>query len=195
VDISARRLTLSPPLRILAGLFSVVQRRPARSRHEAPLSTEQPASQADPRVPCTHGHQGRPPRPEPAPGQGPQAPVGLTARGFQRPVRLVDKPQFDAVYKGGHRSADPLFLVVARKNAVGHARLGLSVGVKAAGGAVSRNRIKRLVRESFRLVQQELPPVDLVVNARSGAAKADNREVQASLAVHWQRICARCVRS
>lgn len=86
-------------------------------------------------------------------------------------------------------------MVIARPSSADHARLGLAVGVKSAGNSVNRNRIKRLARESFRHRQQELPPLDLVVNARSAAGKATNDQIRASLAGHWDRIVRRCARS
>jgi len=86
-------------------------------------------------------------------------------------------------------------MVIARPNGLGHPRLGLAVGVKAAGNAVNRNRIKRVVREAFRLRQKELPSVDLVVNARVAAGKAANAQIAASVAALWARIGERCARS
>lgn len=85
--------------------------------------------------------------------------------------------------------------MITRPNGIGHARLGLAVGIKAAGNAVQRNRIKRLARESFRHRQHELPPVDVVINARAAAGKTGNPELRASLQSHWDRIVRRCARS
>lgn len=65
------------------------------------------------------------------------------------------------------------------------ARLGMAVGVRSIGGSVRRNRVRRLIREYFRLHRQELPPVDLFVTAREGAKSATNAEIRASL----ERLC------
>ena len=68
------------------------------------------------------------------------------------------------------------------------ARLGMAVGLRSAGNAVNRNRLRRLIRESFRMNRQELPAVDVLVTARPAAAKAANRELLASLAELWRRL-------
>jgi ribonuclease P protein component len=60
--------------------------------------------------------------------------------------------------------------------------------VRAAGNAVNRNRVKRVVREAFRHIHQELPAVDLVVNARPAAGKASNADMTASVTALWNRI-------
>ena len=112
-----------------------------------------------------------------------------------REARLTEKAEFDRVHREGLRVSDGLFAVIARRNELGHARLGMAVGVRAAGNAVNRNRVKRVVRERFRLTQQELPPVDLVVNARAGAGKATRAELAASIAVLFDRMSQRCARS
>ena len=85
--------------------------------------------------------------------------------------------------------------MITRPNEAGQARLGLAVGIKAAGNAVQRNRLKRLARESFRHAQQDLPPVDVVINARPVAGKSSSVEIRASLQSHWDRIVRRCARS
>jgi ribonuclease P protein component len=66
----------------------------------------------------------------------------------------------------------------------------MAVSARAAGNAVNRNRLRRLIRESFRMHREILPAVDLLVTARASAAKATNREVLASLQSLWQSVGA-----
>ena len=73
-------------------------------------------------------------------------------------------------------------------------RFGVSVG-RRVGGAVERNRIRRIVRESFRLHQHEIPALDLVVSARPKARAAPGSELRASLAALWKQVTDQCASS
>ena len=110
-------------------------------------------------------------------------------------LRLRHKRDFDAVYARGRRMGDGLFTVAIGSNQVGAARLGLAVAVRMAGGAVARNRLRRIIRESFRLHQHELPAVDLVVSARPPARAASAESLRASLAALWKKVGEQCATS
>ncbi len=85
---------------------------------------------------------------------------------FGRSRRLSRRREFRAVYDSGVRAPAGPLVVWARPNGLVSCRLGLAVS-RRVGKAVLRSRIKRLLRESFRLVQHEIPPgYDLVIVAR-----------------------------
>jgi ribonuclease P protein component len=85
---------------------------------------------------------------------------------YSRKLRLQHSLEFQAVYAGKVRESRGPLTVFAIPNDLGHPRLGLSVGRKV-GTAPKRNRIKRLLREAFRLMQHDLPRgYDLVINVR-----------------------------
>jgi ribonuclease P protein component len=109
--------------------------------------------------------------------------------------RLRRKSDFDAAYARGARFGNGFFGVTAKNNDLAAPRLGLAVAVKVAGGAVGRNRIRRIIRESFRLHQLELPAVDLVVSARARARDAQAAELRQSLAALWKEVATRCAAS
>ncbi len=64
----------------------------------------------------------------------------------------------------------------------------MAVSTRAAGNSVNRNRLRRLIRESFRMHREQMPAVDVLVTARSASAAAANRAVFESLARFWQAI-------
>jgi ribonuclease P protein component len=106
--------------------------------------------------------------------------------------RLRRKSDFDAAYAGGRRLGNGFFGVTAFWNDKGWPRLGLAVAVRTAGGGVERNRIRRIIRESFRLHQHELPGVDLIVSARNRAKDAPPSELHASLVALWKKVKEQC---
>jgi ribonuclease P protein component len=111
---------------------------------------------------------------------------------FRRDHRLRHKADFARVFNKNVRSADRYFTVLARSTRTARPRLGMAISMRAAGGAVTRNRLKRLVRESFRCNHELLPAVDIVIMARPEASKADRQRLRRSLRTHWQRIAAQC---
>lgn len=95
---------------------------------------------------------------------------------------------FDNVFKSGQRSADRYFTILFQANTLNHARLGFAISKQKVRLAVGRNRLRRLVRESFRKRAAGLPPVDMVVLARDATKAAPNGEIVTSLEKHWARI-------
>ncbi len=87
-------------------------------------------------------------------------------------MRLTDSPEFERVYRRGTAYRGELFSVHAFPNEQGGPRLGLSVSRKV-GTAVTRNVVRRRLREVFRSCTPEIPgDLDLVVSARPEAAEA-----------------------
>ena len=99
---------------------------------------------------------------------------------FPREQRLGRQRDFARVFARKCRASDALLIVYIDANDLAFSRLGLSVG-KGVGGAPTRNRIKRLIREAFRLSQHDLPAgLDIVCVARPAKPQA-MRDYQRSL--------------
>ena len=111
---------------------------------------------------------------------------------FARGQRLLKPGEFKRVFDKACRSSDNHLTVLAIRNTLGYGRLGLAISKKNVKLAVQRNRIKRLIRESFRHHQATLADYDLVVMARRGVADLGNQEIVTSLERHWRRIQQRC---
>jgi ribonuclease P protein component len=120
----------------------------------------------------------------------------LSAKGFPRQLRLLSSSDFQQVFKHTEcRSVDQRLTVLARQNKLQHARLGLAISKRIIKTAVGRNRVKRLVRESFRQHQQLLTGLDIVVMSRNGAVQASNPEILNALQTHWQRVTKKCAKA
>ena len=182
---------------------------PPRFEHKKPLtdeaylSAEQSASQANPRIPGAHGDQERPEGVEPQAREGTQASRPVTrGRGvpigsftFSARQRLRNQAEFEHVYKSGQRHNQTYFRIVASGNALGIPRLGLSIAARVIGNAVARNRIRRLVREFFRLGQRDLPALDIIVAARATARTASAADLRDDLARALSAIRSKCAPS
>lgn len=101
--------------------------------------------------------------------------------------RLRDKAAFDRVFAGASRSRDRCFTILYRKNGRRQARLGMAIAKKNCRLAVARNRLKRIIRESFRTQQARLSGLDIIVMNKRGAEQLSSQQLFESLAAHWQR--------
>ena len=97
---------------------------------------------------------------------------------FRPQDRIRKRSEYKAIYDRGQRVPSTTFVLFVTRNDLGRPRLGITV-TRRLGGAVQRNRAKRLVREIFRKHKSELQNVDIVVNGRTGLPVAEYRRLEA----------------
>jgi ribonuclease P protein component len=159
--------------------------------HEADVSTEQSTAQKDAWVSHPHEQSRGATDLEAPAGEGAQAPHGqgppetaaLTDVDQRLPKsrRIRKRAEYLRLQRRGRRRAGRCFVIITERRARGPSRLGITAS-RRVGGAVVRNRIKRLVREVFRRHQQKLTPAqDVLVLARTGAAEATYADVRQEL--------------
>ena len=112
----------------------------------------------------------------------------MVAAGLPREARICRAGDFAALRQASGRFGGRCFSVRYRLNGLDHARLGLAISKRVSKRAVDRNRLKRLVRESFRRVRQQLPPVDLMVMAREQALSLPGATLLAELDALWRKL-------
>ena len=106
---------------------------------------------------------------------------------FRRINRLKKNKAFQAVYKGGHSVVERSGVLYWSEHPGQLKKIGFAVG-KKLGNAVIRNRIKRMMREVFRLHQQKLPDnVDIIFVARKSLVGAHFEQAEAL----FLRLCRR----
>lgn len=102
---------------------------------------------------------------------------------------MSDAASYKRVFDKAERSRDKMFTVLFRTNASDDARLGLAIAKKHCRLATNRNRLKRVVRESFRKHLPQLAGLDIIVLNRPPATRAGNEALFNCLENHWRK-CA-----
>ena len=99
-------------------------------------------------------------------------------RRFPKSARLLKRAEFRRVYDEGQRRNGSTFAVFYRPNGLAETRLGVTVPTRV-GGAVLRNRVKRRLRELFRLNRERFPRGwDIVMNPREAAGRVPFRSLE-----------------
>ena len=106
---------------------------------------------------------------------------------FEDANRIRRRPEFQRVYEGGQRLRLRLMTVMVLPNGSGVSRLGIAATRKQLGGAVVRNRAKRLVREVFR--KADVPGgLDIVVIPRRDMLDVEYRTIEAEFRYALRRV-------
>jgi ribonuclease P protein component len=173
----------------------------SEQHHEANLSAKQAQASPHPRLPRQERDPKRPQGTRGSAGQGARTPhplkdvadhpalsTGRSAAGFPPELRLRDAAAFRRVFAKPTRFGGSGFLILARTGRCDGPRLGLAISKRCANRAVDRNRLKRIVRESFRLRASQLPAVDVVVLCTRDARKLPSVRLRQTLEQAWERI-------
>lgn len=113
----------------------------------------------------------------------------VVSRSFGREKRLLTSRQFSAVFDSPDgKVSNRYFLALVRNSGLLHPRLGLVIGKKNVKLAVERNRLKRVMRDSFRCHQELIGALDITLVARKGLGDVDNAELHQQLEKLWKRL-------
>lgn len=105
---------------------------------------------------------------------------------FNKARRLLKKTEYDFVFTKAKKIKTNELIILYRRNFLQHARLGLALSKHVIPKAHDRNRVKRLLRETFRI--KKLPAVDIVILARHGLLDIENKIVIAELDKIWDKL-------
>lgn len=105
----------------------------------------------------------------------------MESQSFRKEERIRKRQDYLRIYQQGKRVYSRNFTIITCPNQAEIRRLGTTVS-KKVGNAVQRNRVKRLLREFFRLNKQKLPASkDIVIIAKRGIPPLTYKDVYAEL--------------
>lgn len=116
----------------------------------------------------------------------------MSSQGFSKEFRLLKPTHFEHVFNNAIPSVSPQLTLLARTSDNTCPRLGITIPKKRVKKACDRNRVKRIIRESFRTRKQQLPDVDIVVIGKTGLSDLSNAEISNLLDKLWKKLVKRC---
>lgn len=115
----------------------------------------------------------------------------MTTFGFSKQQRLLKPAEFQRVFdQASLKASTRNLLLLAAPNKLQQARIGFVLSKKQVRLAVQRNRIKRIIREYFRLHYEEISPIDVIVLARKGFDRLGNDDINTS----FDLLCRKLIR-
>ena len=109
---------------------------------------------------------------------------------FSRGMRMNNPRDYSRVFRQAKRSSSGGLTVLSVENSVGHPRLGLAIAKKHLKLASQRNKLKRVIRTSFRQHQSVFANIDIVVLSRADVSRRDMAQIWVALERHWQTVVA-----
>ena len=116
----------------------------------------------------------------------------MSSQDFSKEYRLLKPAHFEHVFSNATPAVSPQITALAKINPLTVSRLGITIPKKRVKKASDRNRIKRVIRESFRARKDDLPCIDIVIIGKSGLDKLDNAEIFIILEKLWKKLIKRC---
>ncbi|MDH5357679.1 MAG: ribonuclease P protein component [Gammaproteobacteria bacterium] len=114
---------------------------------------------------------------------------------LSRAMRMNNPRDFSRVFRQAKRTSGGGLTILTVENSVGHPRLGLAIAKKHLKLASRRNRLKRIIRESFRQHQSAFANIDIVVLSRADIAQRQTLQIRAALERHWETVIAQWKKS
>jgi len=171
--------------------------KPLITNHETHIPAKQDQAQATTRLPGADAHAGGQGRAQFSQKQGPQETDRLinAARRvhFSRHSRITHPADYRKAFRSPQRFEESGFLFISRRNGLRYPRLGLAIPRKHVKRAVTRNLLKRLIRENFRDRQGQLGGQDIIVTVTRNLEHTDPRSIKQVISNQFQK-CTACAK-